>query len=138
MVIPGLLPIRFIPAGIGFFYQYPGQQFGETGAGRHLSAAAGTDSDQYGQQLSVLYSIFVRQYALTEDGYNFLSLMQSNTESLGTIFDPQPSQLKGNIQCLTNPNEPVVGYVSAGTVQQQRIFISRNQLPPGIILLPAR
>ena len=80
------------------------------------------------QQLSVEYSIFVRQYALTEDGYNFLTLMQSNTESLGTIFDPQPSELKGNIQCLTNPNEPVVGYVSAGTVQQQRIFIRRSQL----------
>jgi len=81
------------------------------------------------QQLSIEYSIHVRQYALTEDGYNFLLLMQSNTESLGTIFDPQPSQLKGNIQCLTNPSEPVVGYVSAGTVQQQRIFIRRSQLP---------
>jgi hypothetical protein len=80
------------------------------------------------QQLSILYSIFVRQYALTQDGYNFLSLMQSNTESLGTIFDPQPSQLKGNIQCLTSPNELVVGYISAGTVQQQRIFIARYQL----------
>jgi len=81
------------------------------------------------QQLSVEYSIHVRQYALTEDAYNFLLLMQSNTESLGTIFDPQPSQLKGNIQCLTNPSEPVVGYVSAGTVQQQRIFIRRSQVP---------
>jgi hypothetical protein len=82
-----------------------------------------------GVQLGIEYSIFVRQYALTEDGYNFLTLMQSNTESLGTIFDPTPSQLKGNIQCLTNPNEPVVGYVSAGTVQQQRIFIKHSQVP---------
>jgi hypothetical protein len=80
------------------------------------------------QQISILYSIFVRQYALTQDGYNFLSLMKSNTESLGSIFDPAPSQLAGNIQCLTSPNEPVVGYVSAGSVQQQRIFISRYQL----------
>ena len=82
-----------------------------------------------GVQLGIEYSIYVRQYALTEDGYNFLTLMQSNTESLGTIFDPTPSQLKGNIQCLTNPNEPVVGYVSAGTVQQQRIFIKNSQVP---------
>jgi Domain of unknown function (DUF4249) len=81
------------------------------------------------QPLGVLYSIFVRQYALTGAGYNFLSLMQQNTESLGSIFDATPSQLEGNIQCLTNPNEPVVGYVSAGTVQQQRIFIYNYQLP---------
>ncbi len=81
------------------------------------------------QRLSLLYSIIVRQYALTQSGYDFLSLMQQNTESLGSIFDAQPSQLVGNIQCLTNPNEPVIGYISAGTVQQQRIFISRQQIP---------
>jgi hypothetical protein len=80
-------------------------------------------------RLSYLYSILVRQYALTAAGYNFLSLMQQNTESLGSIFDATPSQLIGNIQCLTNPNESVIGYISAGTVQQQRIFISRSQLP---------
>jgi Domain of unknown function (DUF4249) len=81
------------------------------------------------QRLSVLYSILVRQHALTEDAYNFLSLMKQNTESLGSIFDAAPSQLVGNIQCLTNPNLPVVGYVSAGTVQQERIYISRVQVP---------
>ncbi|HVS97663.1 MAG TPA: DUF4249 domain-containing protein, partial [Puia sp.] len=56
-------------------------------------------------QLSLLYSILVRQYALTGDGYNFLSLMQKNTESLGTIFDAQPSQITGNVHSLTHPAE---------------------------------
>ena len=79
-------------------------------------------------QTSVLYTIVVRQYALTADGYNFLSLMQQSTESLGSIFDAQPSQLTGNIHCLTNPAEPVIGYVSAGTVQSQRIWIYRSQI----------
>ncbi|HWK04742.1 MAG TPA: DUF4249 domain-containing protein [Puia sp.] len=81
-------------------------------------------------QLSVLYSMLVRQYALTVDGYNFLNLMKKNTESLGSIFDAQPSQLTGNIHCLSNTAEQVIGFVSAGTVQQQRIFISRSQLSP--------
>lgn len=80
------------------------------------------------QRLDDLYSILVRQYALTQDAYNYLSLMKSNTESLGSIFDAQPSNLKGNIHCLSNPDEPVVGYVSAGSVQQQRLYISRSQL----------
>lgn len=82
------------------------------------------------QQLGVLYSMLVRQYALTEDGYNYLTLMQKNTESLGSIFDVQPSVLRGNIHSLTNPDEQVIGYISAGTVQQQRIFIYGYQVSP--------
>lgn len=79
-------------------------------------------------QLSVLYTILVRQYGITADAYTFLYLMQQNTESLGSIFDAQPSQITGNIHSLTNPTEKIIGYVSAGTVQQQRIWISRAQV----------
>jgi hypothetical protein len=76
-------------------------------------------------QTSVLYSILVTQYGLTADGYNFLSLMQQNTESLGSIFDAQPTQLTGNIHCVTTPTEQVIGWVSAGVVQSERIWIYR-------------
>ncbi|MDO6430745.1 DUF4249 domain-containing protein [Flavitalea sp. BT771] len=91
----------------------------------HLINHIPTDADQ----LSVKYSILVRQYALTEDGYNYLTRMQRNSESLGSIFDAQPSELKGNIHALSDPTEQVIGFVSAGTVQQQRIFIDRTQVP---------
>jgi hypothetical protein len=81
------------------------------------------------QQIGILFSILVNQYALTEDGYNFLSLMQKNTESLGSIFDAQPSALRGNIHCLSDPNEQVIGFVSAGTLEQKRLFIYEDQIP---------
>jgi Domain of unknown function (DUF4249) len=80
------------------------------------------------QPLSVEYSILVSQYSLTDSGYNFLSQMQQNTEALGSIFDQQPTQITGNIHSLSNPTEQVIGYVSAGTLQQKRIFINRFQL----------
>jgi hypothetical protein len=79
-------------------------------------------------QLSVLYTTLVKQWALTDSAYNYAGIMQKNTESLGSIFDVQPSELNGNIHCLTNPAEQVVGYISAGTIQQQRIWISAEQL----------
>jgi hypothetical protein len=74
------------------------------------------------------YSLLVKQYALTEDAYNYWQLLKSNTEQLGTIFSPLPSQLTGNIHCLNNPSEPVLGYISASSVQESRILISRYQL----------
>jgi Domain of unknown function (DUF4249) len=81
------------------------------------------------QKLSVLYTTLVSQWVLTDSAYNYASIMQKNTESLGSIFDAQPSSLMGNIHCLTRPGEQVIGYISAGTVQQQRIWISVSQLP---------
>jgi Domain of unknown function (DUF4249) len=82
-----------------------------------------------GVQLSILYTTLVRQYALTDSGYNYFSILQKNTESLGTIFDAQPSALFGNIHSLTKPTEQVLGFISAGTIQQQRIWISAAQVP---------
>jgi hypothetical protein len=81
------------------------------------------------QQLASLYSIVVNQYALTVDNYNFLLQMRVNTESLGSIFDVQPTELIGNIHSLSNPADQVIGYISACYAQQHRIFISYQQLP---------
>ena len=75
------------------------------------------------------YSILVRQYVLTKEAFDYWETLRRNTESLGSIFDAQPSQLTGNIKNIGNPNEPVLGYISAGTVQQQRIFVAVAELP---------
>jgi hypothetical protein len=81
------------------------------------------------EKLGTEYSIMVRQYALTGDAYKFWQNLKKNTEQLGGIFDAQPSQISGNIHCVTEPSEPVVGYVSAGTYTTTRIFIRNPQLP---------
>lgn len=81
------------------------------------------------EKIHIRYSIRVKQYALTTDAYNYFVLLKKNTEQLGGIFDAQPSELTGNIHCLTNPSEPVIGFVTAGSVTQQRIFIDNANLP---------
>jgi len=79
-------------------------------------------------RLSVRYSILVHQYALDQAGYNFYALMKRNTDELGNVFSPLPSEIRGNIHCLTNPDEYVLGYVTTSTHEEQRIFIYRNQI----------
>ena len=85
------------------------------------------------EKLSIRYSINVRQYALTPDAYAFWTLLQKNTEQLGSIFDSQPSATIGNIHNINNPAEPVIGYMSACTVSQTRIYINYTDLPKSYI-----
>src|SRR5690606_11887431 len=80
------------------------------------------------EKLGWRYSILVRQYALDKNAYEFYDLMKKNTESIGTIFDPQPSEIRGNFTCITNPEEPVIGHVTASTVTEKRIFINSTEV----------
>ncbi|MDB5124774.1 MAG: hypothetical protein JWP94_2903 [Mucilaginibacter sp.] len=81
------------------------------------------------EKIELEYSILLRQYAITATAYAFWRDLKKDTEQLGSIFDAQPSQIKGNIHNINDPAEPVLGYVSICSVQSKRIFINRNDLP---------
>ncbi|HTN22042.1 MAG TPA: DUF4249 domain-containing protein [Pelobium sp.] len=83
------------------------------------------------EKIAFLYSILVNQYGLTQEAYQYLENLKKNTENIGTIFDSQPSELKGNITCTSNPDELVLGWVNLGTVSEKRLFISAHDKPSG-------
>lgn len=82
------------------------------------------------EKIESKYSILVKEYALTSDAYDFWQNLQKNTEKIGSIFDVLPSEVQGNFHCLSNPNETVIGYLSAGNITSKRIFITADQLLP--------
>ncbi len=85
-------------------------------------------------KLYIGYSIVVEQMSLTKDAFEYWKQLKSNTENLGTIFGPLPTQFNGNIYSANNPSEPVFGYFSAATTSEKRIFIKPGDYPyPGTL-----
>jgi hypothetical protein len=54
-------------------------------------------------RVTKVYSMLVRQYAITKDAYDYWQLIEKTTQNVGTLFDLQPTQLTGNIHCTTDP-----------------------------------
>ncbi|MBF9235857.1 DUF4249 domain-containing protein [Hymenobacter sp. BT683] len=81
------------------------------------------------ERLTSRYSVLVQQHALTKEEYAYWELLRKNTESLGSLFDPQPAQLTGNVRCLSAPDQLALGFVSAHSCTEKRLFIARQELP---------
>jgi len=78
--------------------------------------------------LNYRLSVLVQQYALNAQAYSYWQIIQRNTQDIGSLFSLQPSELNGNIHSLTHPSNPVIGFLSAGTIEEKRIFISFDNL----------
>ncbi|MEP6734986.1 MAG: DUF4249 domain-containing protein [Chryseolinea sp.] len=82
-------------------------------------------------KLSQRYSVLVKQRALSESEYDFLDQLDKTTESIGSLFDPQPSQVPGNIHSLT-AGANALGYFSAGNSTSKRFFVAFYELPEAL------
>jgi hypothetical protein len=81
------------------------------------------------ERVRIRYSVLVRQYAETAEEFAYYDLLRKNTEAVGTVNDPLPAQLTGNVRRTdANPGEPVLGFVGAHTVQTKRLFIDNKDI----------
>ena len=80
-------------------------------------------------KLQMRYSILVKQQSISEQEYNYLEQLKKTTENVGGLFDPQPSQVTGNIKRTRSSSPVAVGYFSAGISTTARIYIDASDLP---------
>jgi hypothetical protein len=77
-------------------------------------------------RLFIKYSILVKQYGLSRQAFEYWTDLAKTTQATGSLFDPLPSQLTGNIVNTAEPKDLVFGYFSASTEETKRITISPN------------
>lgn len=69
------------------------------------------------------YRVDLRQMSISQSAYRFLRLVKQQTEISGSVFDPPPANIKGNMISLDNPEEVVLGYFIAAGEQKKRLYI---------------
>jgi hypothetical protein len=80
-------------------------------------------------RLQYRYSILVKQFALTPEEYQYWDNLRKTSERMGSLFDPMPDNIRGNLSCVEAPNEPVMGYIGAGQIAEKRLYINSLELP---------
>ena len=81
------------------------------------------------RKLSVKYSLLVRQYTLNQNGYAFWDALSEQNSNASSLYATQPYYIKGNVQNVLDPNEPVLGYFLVAGLDEKRIFVDRPKYP---------
>jgi hypothetical protein len=80
-------------------------------------------------QISVKYSILVKQQAIDRETYDYMQLLRKITEQSGGFFDPQPVTINGNLHCMNDSREIVLGHIYGCNSVEKRIYIDNSELP---------
>lgn len=77
------------------------------------------------KKLSELYSLFTEQYVISKQAHEFWKSIGEQENNQGSLYTTLPYQIRGNVQCLSDPDEPVLGYFMTASVTSNRIFVDR-------------
>lgn len=79
-------------------------------------------------KLTMRYSVLVKQMSISKDEYYYWEKLKTANEEVGNVFGTQPFGVTGNISCLTDKEEPVLGYFQVASVATHRLYINSSEL----------
>ncbi len=82
------------------------------------------------------FTVYVTQYSLDKEAYEFWDQLALQQRSGGGIFDPPPFELKSNVFNVNDPDEKVSGFFYVAHESSVRWFINASELPYDIDLGP--
>lgn len=73
------------------------------------------------------FLVHFRRFNLSDHTYQYYSDMMAQLKASGKIFDPQPSQLLGNIKCVNNADKSVFGNFEVSSVEDRYYMYFNEQ-----------
>ncbi len=77
------------------------------------------------KELSVRYSLLVKQHTISYEAFRFWSQIEELKEDTYWLYEKQPYPIKGNMECISDEDEVILGYFMAAGVDEKRVFVNR-------------
>jgi Domain of unknown function (DUF4249) len=74
----------------------------------------------------------VSQMSISREAFLFWKLYQEQRDRRGTIFDPQPASVRGNLRNEADEKELVLGFFGASAVTRKKLVIPGDTLPASV------
>lgn len=74
----------------------------------------------------IAFSVYQR--AISREAYEYWDKVNKLLNATGTIFDAPPAAIAGNVENLTNPDVPALGFFEIGAADTVRVFTGNGQL----------
>lgn len=95
----------------------------------HISGFRLYSRNNCGNQFEYLYYTRVTQKSISVEEYEYEKLKNLQSEEMGGLFTPQPSELPTNITCTTNSSLKAIGFVGVcANVSKSHIYIFGSQV----------
>jgi len=78
-------------------------------------------------KVSILYYIEVTQNQIRKAAYDYFYNLQKNIEQTGGLFSSMPTEMKGNIRNVADPEENIIGYIDVSTTTYKKHFIESSE-----------
>jgi len=79
--------------------------------------------DREDRRISYIYHIDVYLEPITKDAYLYWDNIRKNSEYKGDLFTPNPSEMIGNIRCVQNSSEVVIGYINVASCAHKDMYV---------------
>jgi hypothetical protein len=87
---------------------------------------------QKGDELSIRYSLHVKQYYIAKSAMDFWENVNSLGQGTGSMYETQPYRIEGNIHCVNDPAAYVVGIFEVAGVTEKRIYVDKPDEFPNL------
>ncbi len=100
-------------------------------AGTVQKAYAGRRRIDHAFELRNCFSVYQR--TINKETYDYWTRVKQVTEPTGTIFDPPPAIIRGNIENTGDPDRPAFGFFEVASSDTAHVCANRGDLPFDVV-----